>query len=178
MVPAGGDEAGLRTPAHREGFAAVEHPRKVDTIVELRSEIGDLRVIEVGAGGEDSAEEDRGIDGGHFDVDKGLPGLDVIEMVEEAVLVWHLVEMEVERGDYLFFYAIGRGVAPLVGNTECCEAETSRGDAGGEMSIELARRGLVGGAVENLPCGRVGLLGEVEASCALHLLQEGQVFVA
>ena len=69
-------------------------------------------------GGEDAAEEDGRVDGGDFDVDEGAAGFDVGEVVEEAVLVRHLVEMEVERGDDLFFYAIGWIVASAVRDAE------------------------------------------------------------
>ena len=131
---------------------------QVDAVVELRGEGGDLRVVEVGAGGEDSAEEDGCVDGGDFDVDEGLAGFDVAEVVEEAVLVGHLVEMKVECGDDLFFYAVGGEVASLVGDAERREAEACRCDAGGEVLIEFAGGGLVGGAVEDLPGCGIGLL--------------------
>ena len=55
VVPASGDEAGFGTPAHGEGFAAVEHPGPVDAVVELRGEVGDFGIVEVGACGEDAA---------------------------------------------------------------------------------------------------------------------------
>ena len=177
MVPAGGDEARFGVPAHGEGFAAIEHPGPVDAVVELRGEVGDFGVVEVGASGEDSAEEDGGVDGGDFDVDEGLAGFDVAEVVEEAVLVRHLVEMKVERGDDLFFDAIGVEITALVGDAESTEAVAGGCDAGSEVLVEFSGGGLVGGAVEDLSGGWVGLLGEVETAGAFHFLEEGEVFV-
>jgi hypothetical protein len=55
VVPAGGDEASLGTPAHGEGLAAVEHPGPVDAVVELRSEVSDGGIVEIGTCSEDAA---------------------------------------------------------------------------------------------------------------------------
>jgi hypothetical protein len=55
VVPARGDEAGFGSPAHGEGFAAVEHPGPFDAVVELRGEAGDFGIVEVGACREDAA---------------------------------------------------------------------------------------------------------------------------
>jgi len=147
VVPTGGDEAGFGTPAHGEGLAAVEHPGPVDAIVELSGERSNLGIVEIRADGEDAAEEDGGVDRGDFDVDERPAGFDVAEVVEEAVLVRHFVEMEVERGDDLFFDAGAVLIAALVGNAEGSETEAGSGDASGEMLVKLAGGGLVGGTV-------------------------------
>jgi len=178
MVPASRDEAGLGVPAHGEGFSAVEHPGPVDTVVELCGEVGDSAVIEIGAGGEDTAEKDGSVDGRYFDVDEGFAGFDIAEVIEEAVLVGHLVEMKVERGDDLLLDPSGVLVAALVGDTESAEAIAGGGDAGGEVLVEFSGCVFVGGAVEDLSGGWVCLLGEVETACSFHLFEEGEVFVA
>ncbi len=165
-------------PAHGEGLAAVEHPGPIDAVVELGGEVGDSGVVEVGAGGEDAAEEDSRVDGGDFDVDEWLAGFDVGEVVEEAVLVGHLVEVKVECGDDLFFDAVGGEVASFVGDAECRESESCGRDAGGKVLIQLAGGGLVGGAVKDLAGCGIGLLVEVETACTLHLFEEGEVVVA
>lgn len=103
MVPTSGDEAGLGPPAHGKRLAAIEHPWPIDTVIELRGEVCDRVVVEVGAYGKDAAKQDGRVDGGHFAVDERLAGLDVVEVVEEAVLVWHLVEVELQGGERLFF---------------------------------------------------------------------------
>ena len=60
-------------------------------------------VVEVGAGGEDAAEEERGVDGGDFVVADALAGFDVVEVVEEAVVVVAgLVGVEAEGAADLF----------------------------------------------------------------------------
>ncbi len=55
VVPTGGDKAGFGSPAHGEGLSSVEHPGKVDTIVELGGEVGDFGIVEVGTCGEGAA---------------------------------------------------------------------------------------------------------------------------
>ena len=116
VVPACGDEAGLGTPAHGEGLAAVEHPWPVDAVVELCGEVGDSGVVEVGACGENAAQQDRGIDGRDFAVDQRLAGFDVVEVIEEAVLVGHFVQMELQGGKDLLFEAGGGEVTSPVGD--------------------------------------------------------------
>ena len=177
MVPARGEEACLGIPAHGESFAAVEHPGPVDAVVELGGEVGDLWVVEVGADGEDTAEEDGRVDRGDFDIDEGSAGFDVAEVIEEAVFVRHLVEMKVECGDDLLFDASGVEVSALVGDAESAETVASGGDAGGEVLVEFPGGGFVCGAVEDLSGGWVGLLGEVETTGAFHVFEESEIFV-
>ena len=177
VVPAGGDEAGLGMPAHGKGLAAVKHPGPVDAVVELGGEGCDFGIVEVGAGGEGAAEKDGGVHGRYFDVDERAAGFDVAEVREEAVLVRHLVEVEVEGGKDLLFDATGVLIAALVGDAESGETEAGGGDAGGEVLVELTGGRFVGGAVKDLSCGWVGLLREVETSSALHLFEEDQIVV-
>ncbi len=46
------------------------------------------------------------------------------------------------------------------------------------MRVQLAGRGLVGGAVEDLSSGWIDLLGEEEAGGVFHLFEEGEIVVA
>jgi hypothetical protein len=65
-------------------------------------------VGEVGAGGEDAAEEKRGVDGGEFYVLGACAGVDVVEVVEEAVDVRQGVGVEAEGAADLFEDLSGR----------------------------------------------------------------------
>ena len=70
--------------SHRDGLFAVEHSRPVDSLVDSGGEADDLRVVgEVGAGGENSAERYRCVDGGDLAIAPGLSGFDVVEGREE-----------------------------------------------------------------------------------------------
>ena len=121
--------------------------------------------------------KDGGVDGGDFDVDEGFAGFDVAEVVEEAVFVRNLVEMEVESSYDLFFDAISCEIATFVGDAKSAESKSGSGDAGGKLSIEFSRRSFVLRTVENLPTGRVGLLREVEAAGTLHLFKEEEILI-
>jgi hypothetical protein len=144
----------------------------------LGGERGDGGVVEVGAGGEDAAEKPRGVDAGDFDGGQRLAGVDVVEVVEEAVLVRHGVEVEVEgglhAGDDVGVGDVGE-IAALVGDAEGGEAKAGGGDAGfGGGGIDLA--GEIGGCVvEDLAGGGAGLLPEVEGSLLLEGVEEGGV---
>jgi len=81
VVPSGVDETDIGTPGFGECVPHVEHPGPLDAVIELRGEVSDLGVVEMGAAGEGAAEEDRSVDWRHFAVDEGLAGFDVVEVV-------------------------------------------------------------------------------------------------
>ena len=176
VVPAGIDEACGGVPAHGEGGAAVEHPGPLDALVEAGGEVLDTTVVEVGAAGEDAAEEDGGVDRGDFAPAGGFAGGDVVEVVEEAVLVLHVVEVEVERGEDLALDGVGGDVALFVGDAKSGEAEACGSDGGGGALVAIAGGAAVDGAIEDLAGFGIGLLGEVEAAALLHFHEEGVVF--
>src|SRR5947209_8779870 len=62
-IPARRDEAVLGRPSHREGWSAVQHPRPVNAVVNLRGEVLDLSVPKILTACEHTAKKDRGIDG-------------------------------------------------------------------------------------------------------------------
>src|ERR1700732_3274376 len=68
MVPASTQEAAAWLPSHGEGFAAIEHPRPIDTLVDRGCEILNLGIIEILANGEHTAEQKRAVDRGEFTV--------------------------------------------------------------------------------------------------------------
>src|SRR5260370_42408793 len=62
MFPARAQETALRFPSHRERFAAVEHPRPIDALVDCGCESLNLGIIEMVANGEHATKQKRGVD--------------------------------------------------------------------------------------------------------------------
>jgi hypothetical protein len=130
-------------------------------------------VVEVGTGGEDSAEEERGVDGGDLAIAPGLAGFDVVEVEEEAVLIGEDIAVEAQGTADLFEDLRGGIVGTLVGDAEGGETEAGGGDAGHPARVE--RAGAVDPlcAIEHLSGARAGLFGEVETAAALDVVEEG-----
>ena len=61
-------------------------------VVARRDDLGVL--VEMGAGSEDAAEKQGGVDGGNLGIAPGLAGFDVVEVGEEAVVVGEGVAVE------------------------------------------------------------------------------------
>ena len=99
----------------------------------------------------------------------------MVEVVEEAVLVLHVVEVEVEGGEDLALDLVGGIEAFAVGDAEGGEAEAGGGDGGGGAGIAVAGGAAVDGTVEDLAGFGIGLLDEVEDAALLHFDQEGVV---
>ena len=178
VAPACAKKTILGMPAHGEGGSTVEHPGPVDAVVDEGGELVDLGVVvKVRAGGENAAEEQRGVDGGDFYVLCADAGVDVVEVVEEAVDAGQGVRVEVQRAADLLDDFGARLVAAVVGDAESGEAEAGAGDGGHGAGIELAIGVVGGGAVEDLAGGGAGLLDEVEAGAALHVVEEELVGV-
>src|SRR3982074_581184 len=55
MFPARVQETAARFPSHGERFAAIEHPRPIDALVDRGCEILNLGIIEMLASGQDAA---------------------------------------------------------------------------------------------------------------------------
>ena len=175
MVPTAGQEVAV-VQAHGEGVAAIEHPGPLHSFVKFCGEVGDLGVAEVCPRGENTAEQDAGIDAGNLGIGRRLAGVDVVEVPEEAVAVRKLVEMEVERGADALDYSVVRQVAAVIGDAEGGKAEAGSGDAGKRVAgTELAGGVVCVGTVEDLTVGRIGLLPEEERSATFHVVEEGVV---
>ena len=90
-LPAVREEAGLRPPAVRERRAAVPGPVPVGPAVERVGQAADLGlvgrvVVEIGGGGEHAREQERRVDRGQLALPDAAAGLDVEEVVEEALV--------------------------------------------------------------------------------------------
>src|SRR5882762_8822672 len=96
-VPARRQKSVFRRPAHGKCTSAVEHPRPVDALIDLRRQVYDLLVLKVLPAGEYAAQQDCGINRRDLRVVYPLPGVHIHEVVEETVLVRHLVEKETQR---------------------------------------------------------------------------------
>src|SRR5436309_6128528 len=115
MRPAGFGESRLWVPAHGEHIAAVQHPGPVDTLVDFRGKVLDFGIGEMLAGGEDSAEQQRRINGRDFALPLTLAAIHINEVVVETVLVRKLLPDESERGanagGNLFFLPVTARIA-------------------------------------------------------------------
>src|ERR1700731_2826274 len=87
MVPASTQEAAAWLPSHGERFAAIEHPRPIDALVDCGCEILNLGIIEMLANRQHATEQKRAVDRGEFTVPYSLSGFYINEVVEEAVFV-------------------------------------------------------------------------------------------
>ena len=124
------DEA-FGIPAVGEEFAvSVGHPDKVVAAIEKGCEIGDLVVfVEVGSTGERPGKQPDGVAGRHLDVLPALPGVDVEEVVEPAVLVGHQsAGVAAESAARTIFGLVAGDPLALGTDAECGEGEA--GDAG------------------------------------------------
>src|SRR6185437_8545780 len=93
------EESEAWIPAHGEGVAPIEHPGPVDTLVNLLREGANAPVGEVGARGEDAAKQQRCVNGRQFAVTPAPAGFNVSEMEEEALHLWHTVEVPRKGGE-------------------------------------------------------------------------------
>ena len=63
-----------------KGLTAVQHPGPVHALVELRCEVMDLRIVEVGAAGERAAKEEGRVNRGDFTSRYRLAGAHIVEV--------------------------------------------------------------------------------------------------
>jgi len=87
-------------------------------------------VGEVGAGGENSAERYRCVDGGDLAIAPGLSGFDVVEVREEAVMIGKGVAVESQRTAHLLEHMRGGLITTLLCDAQGRQAKASGGDAG------------------------------------------------
>jgi hypothetical protein len=178
VIPACRDEAGGGPPAHGERLAAVEHPRPVDPVVELGRKVGNPGIVKVGTTTKDTAQQDGRIDGGDLTVNKRLSSLDVVEVIEKAVLIRHLVEVKLKRRQNLLSEEICCEIISTVGNAERGETKASGRYARNKAVIQFPRIGFVGGAVKHLSGRRISLFSEIEAGAVFHIFKKFDIEVA
>jgi hypothetical protein len=134
----------------------------------------DVGVAEMGAAGENAAEQDGGIDGGDFGVPDAPASVDIGEVIEEAAMVRQFVTQELQRGDHALAGFRAGYKAAQVSNAKCSQTESSGGNAG--------YGGIVGGSfarvatVFDQPSFRAGLLPEKAATEAFNVVEELVVF--
>src|SRR3984893_2580610 len=97
-----------------------------------------LGVIEIGAAGQDSADEDRRIDGRDFGLEHALAILKIEKVAEETMCLGHARFDKAEGvshaiADLLFVFP-----AAKVGNAQAGEAKSGCGDAGDVARVRSA----------------------------------------
>src|SRR3569833_851232 len=154
--PARIEETGFGVPAHRKSFAAIEHPGPVNTLINLLRLRFDLRVVKVRVRHEHAAEEEGSVDRRKLDAFHALPGLDIREVIEEAVHLGKFVEVPLERvADTVDNSIVGKKSA-YIGDTQGGEAEASGGNTSHATRIAFAVE-IVAGAIEDLTGCHTGL---------------------
>jgi len=170
VVPTGSDEAGLGGPTHREGIAPGQHPRPVHPSVEMLGQVHDVPVSgEVMSAGQHAGQQQGRVDRGQFAVSPALPGLHVDEVIEESVFVGHVPGQEAQRGANPSLDLRPGGVAALVGDAQCGQAEAGGGDAGHATLLQACGPG----PVPDLPGSGTGLLPEEQEGGPLDLVEQG-----
>jgi len=96
-------------------------------------------------------------------------------VVEETVLVRHLIEVELERRDDLLLQAVCWRIPATVCDAQSREAEACGSNARDKAVIKFASGVLVRSAIEYLPCRGVRLLHEIEAGSVLQVLKEVKI---
>src|SRR5579864_169673 len=92
-VPAEGQEAPLWRPAMRKvRLTAMHHPRKVDTIIDGRGQLNDLRIArEVLARSQNPSQQYRRVDGRDLAAPAALACCRIHVVVKPAVFVWSAI---------------------------------------------------------------------------------------
>src|SRR5271157_2314531 len=138
MLPTGVQEAGFRRPAHGESFAAVQHPRPVYALVNLRGEILDFLIGKILASGKDAAKQQGSVYGGQLAFFPAPAGFHVDEMEEEAVFVLEVVCKKAKGVADAGENVRGRGKTAMVADAQARQAESSCGGAGhGALVISI-----------------------------------------
>ena len=130
-------------------------------------------MTEIFAAGENSAQQDRGVDGGDFRIPDSLAGVDVRPMKEKPAMGGHLLPKKLQAGKHADQDRARRAVAALVSDTERREAEAGGGNARNNSFIRR-QRGIA--AILYQARVGVGLFPEKEEAGLFQLIQKGVVF--
>ena len=150
---------------------AVEHPRPVHALVDLLRQGFDLAILKPGPGGQDSAQQDRGVDGRKLRPGPAPAGLNVREVIEEAVHLRHLMQVPVQRRSHALHHLGVRQIAVLVGDAQRRQPEAGRCDAGHPARIAAAGK-VVARPIQNLPGARTALFPEEQAALPHQLVKK------
>ena len=102
-------------------------------------------------------------------IDEGsLPATHIHKVIEEAILIRHLIEQETQRSPRAREDVAARHVAALVRDAQCGQTEASGRNA------RYGTRVVAGGegAILHLSRRRAGLPPEVEEDCALDIIEK------
>lgn len=96
-VPATAKKTALRLPSvAQQSGVPIEHPAKIDAVVDLIGEPRDLSILEILARGQHSAEQQRSIDRRDLGVPYTLARVGIHEVIEPALLLERVVREVVE----------------------------------------------------------------------------------
>jgi hypothetical protein len=110
-------------------------PAPIDAVEDEVRKFDDRGMAEMLAAGDDTAEQDRGVDRRYFGVEHALAGFGIGEVIEESAMVRQLLPQEAKRGEEALHEGGGWHVLALIGDTECGHAEARGGNTGGAAGI-------------------------------------------
>src|ERR1700678_1408852 len=94
------------------------------------------------------------------------------------MLVRHLVEVKLQRGENLLLELFCWRIVATIGNAQSSETEASGRDTRDEAAIEFAGGVLIKSTIKYLPCRRLCLLDEIHAGSMLHIFKEIEIKLA
>src|SRR6266705_4548463 len=143
VLPASVQKTRFRMPAHRKGFAAIQHPWPIHAFVYFRGKVFDLLVGRVLPRRQYAAQQQRSVDGRKLALVPALPGLHVNEMKEESILVRQLVGEKPQRPAHTFENLRSLPVAAPVADAQTGQAKSCCGDTGHHSRIVAIGKGTI-----------------------------------
>ncbi len=132
-------EAELRGPLERERVAVIQSPGPVHTAIDFIRIVADLAVVEVFAAGEHATKEDGHVDRRDFGNAVTIAGVDIHEVIEEAVYLMSLGQQETKRGTYARSDLFPGTILALVTDAERRQAEAGRCNATHQALVAAIR---------------------------------------
>src|SRR5215467_14769036 len=129
MLPPRFQESSFRMPAHGEGASTVEHLRPVDALVNLCCEVPDFLVCKILTRGQDSAQQNGGINGRKFAFLPATTSFHVHKMKKEPMLVGHIIGQKSQRTTDALENLRRRSIATPVADAEARQSKPCRRDA-------------------------------------------------
>src|SRR5579859_5894345 len=145
----------------------MQQPIPVDALKDPIGKRVDFGIAEVGAAGENAADENGGVDRGNLGLKDALAVLQIEEMAEKAVSLRYARFDKTQSIEHALANTLLVLPAAVVGNTQGRQAETGGGDAG-----DVARIGASGlAAIFDEAAVGVGFLPEKLKAGTLHLVE-------
>src|SRR5712691_6608866 len=178
-IPPVRKETLLWCPAMREGdLAALHHPGKVDTVVNLRREVNDLLVaLKARSDSQNTGQQPCRVNGRDFTVPDPRAGCAIHEMVEPAVLLGSLGGEKAQGREHSLASHLAANPTVICGDAKGRQAEAGGGDARHSLVAQRVHDGFAvrKGTIKHQAGARIGLLQKIAECAARNIVQK--VFV-